>query len=212
MAYSFTEPDVLNTLRGVTDYPVYQFIEIHTTNSDSDPVSLLYTNFDSAVSVVEVAPQYAVSDPDAVWVPDYIHGVSAPARTGDVTQEVQRIEFRQSLDYMFKNEGDDLISGLGYFHNARVVCSGYVFGSANEFITTDPIFRTFGLVKKLSATERDGAVILEASSTFGKLQTVKEMVTTPDSINKFLDYNDIKDTSFDNAGTKHDRSALEWGT
>ena len=212
MAYSFTEPDVLNTLRGVTDYPVYQFVEIHTRDSNSQDKPLLFTNFDSAVGIDEVAPQYAVADSNAAWIPDFIHGVSAPARTGDVTQEVQRIEFRQSLDYMFTNEGDDLISGLGYFHNARIVCSGYVFGSTNTFITNDPIFRTFGLVKKLNATERDGAVILEASSTFGKLQTVKEMVTTPDSINKFLDHDEAKDTSFDNAGTKHDRSALEWGT
>ena len=212
MAYSFTEPDVLNTLRGVTDYPVYQFVEIHTVDAYSQPKSLLFTNFDSPVDITKVVPQYPVSGPLTSWTPDYIHGVSAPARTGDVTQEVQRIEFRQSLDYMFTNDGEDLISNLGYFHNAKIVCSGYVFGSSNAFITADPVFRTFGLVKKLNATERDGAVILEASSTFGKLQTVKEMVTTPDSLNKFLSYDEARDSSFDNAGTKHDRSALEWGT
>lgn len=210
MAYSFTDQDVLDTLRGVSEYPVYQFVEIHNPMK-----SFLFSNFDAQVSTSVVPSQYTTANGEALWFPDFIHGVSAPARTGDITQEVQRIEFRQALDYMFEPQDgdleDDLISGLGYFHNAKIVCSGYVYGS-NGFITSDPIYRTFGLVKKLSATERDGAVVLEATSTFGKLQTVKEMVTTPDSLNKYLNYGESKDTSFDNAGTKHDRSALEWGT
>ena len=208
MAHVFSDK-VIDTLRGKNDNPIYHFLEIITIDK-----SFLFTTFDGEVTDAEVPAQHLDSVSGSYWLSSYITGVSAPARTGDITQEVQRFEFKQALDFAFNNAGDDLISSLGYFHNARTICSAYIHDGANWVI--DPISRTYGLVKKLNATEREGLVVLETTSTFGKLQTVKEMVTTPDSLNKYIEFIDIqtmgKDSSFNNAGSKHDRSALEWGT
>jgi hypothetical protein len=214
MAYAFTDPEVIKALRGVVAHPTYQFVEVKTKVVDSATGQVadrlyLFTNFTSAVSTLEV-PSQLDSSVDSEWIPEYIDGVSAPARTGEVTQEVQRVEFKQALNYQFSDAGEDILTALGLFHNAEVICSAYV-NANGSWKTTDPIYRTYGLVKSMAREVDSGGVIMETTSSFGKLQNVKELSTSPESLNKFID-NPIRDTSFDDAGKKHDREALEWGT
>jgi len=208
MAYAFTETDVIDSLRGNVAHPIYQFVEIRTNDGAK---SFFLNNFTDTVPLSEVAPVLEAGG-ETLWFPDYLDGISAPSRTGEVSQEVQRIQLKQALDYQFIDSSEDVLTGLGYFHNAEVVCTAYVFSlNSQNWMTADPVFRTYGLVKSASRTTSDGGVTLETTSSFGKLNNVKELVTTPASLNKYV-AGDVKDTSFDNAGTKHDRQALEWGT
>jgi len=214
MAYAFTDVEVMRFLREEVAHPVYQFVEIKLAVPNSGGITdFCFTNFTAELSAKrEVDPIIATGA--RVWYNQYLEGVSAPARSGEVTQEVQRFQFKQALDYAFSDADDDLLTALGFFHNAEVVCSAYVFvaNDADPWKTDDPLYRTYGLVKSASRDLPTGDIVLETTSSFGKLQNIKEMRTTPASLNKYVGTSNTFDTSFDKAGTKHDREALEWGT
>jgi len=214
MAYAFTDPDVIKALRGDVYYPTYQFVEVKTKVIDSTtgaliPQLYLFSTFTDEVSAVVVPSQLEPSS-SATWTPEYLEGVSAPARTGEVTQEVQKIEFKQSLNYQFSDSSDDILTAMGLFHNAEVICSAYL-NVNGSWKVADPIYRTYGLVKSISRDVESNGVVMETTSSFGKIQNVKELSTNPESLNKFV-VSATRDTSFDKAGKKHDREALEWGT
>jgi hypothetical protein len=208
MAHAFTQPDVIDSLRGNVAHPTYQFVELQTQEGYK---SFFLTNFTDTVPIADVPTVLNDQSGKTVWSPDYLDGVSAPARTGEVSQEVQRIQFKQALDYQFTDASEDLVTALGAFHNGKVVVTAYVFSlTTNEFLHTDPVYRTYGLIKSVSRSTDDGGVVIETTSSFGKLNNVKELVTTPASLHKYTF--GWPDPTFDNAGTKHDRQALEWGT
>ena len=144
MAYAFTDTDVMDVLRGTVAHPVYQFVEIKLAVPNSNNITdFLFTNFTSEIPESTVPAIVATSG--TTWFNQYLDGVSAPSRSGEVTQEVQRFQFKQALDYAFSDADEDLLTALGFFHNAEVVCSAYVF--VNKILDIIHIFEKRCLVK-----------------------------------------------------------------
>ena len=211
MAFLFQNPFILATLRGNESYPIYNFVEIHVSGLDTGAFAggVFLTDFESDI---DPASPIAVEDKDGVkrnWYSDLLSGVSPPAKTGNVTQEIQRLEIAQGLDYQFADAFDDVITAMGNsYHNAPIRVSSYLqHPETFQMITDEPIMRSNGIIKSLSRSVKDSKITVEFSNSFGKLDGLKELRTNRGS----LDRRDSNDTCFDKSGEEIDAQLLKWG-
>ena len=248
MAFLFTEPDILNTIRGNASYPVYNFVEIHIS-SDMFPNGLFLTDFESditgsinsytiwdvdttkwydpsdesiwdvneenGVSVAEIEVPDKYNTPQT-WYSDLLGGISTPARTGNITQEIQRLKIAQGLSGRWLNASEDILTGLGAnFHNCEIVVSSYMYGSGNNLILNEPMFRSNGIIKSVSRDVKSTNTVIEFSNSFGKLDGLKELRTTPGSLYRRTPsvggVRDVDDGAFDSASLNVDAHLLNWG-
>lgn len=202
MAFLFTDTDVIDTLRGDFSHPIYNFVEIGIVSSVY-PSGIYLTSFHSDTDAV-----LSKSGATVTWDSNFLGNITPPARTGNVTQEIQKLELKQGLNGQYSGAGDDLLTALGAnFHNAPITISSILFKPNGTFATSEPITRTNGLIKSVSRSVKDNTVVLEFSNSFGKLDGLNELRTTPGS----LERRSPTDTSFDKAGTSIDRVMLKWG-
>ena len=202
MAFLYTDPKILATLRGDESHPIFTFVEIYYKSSTE---GLFITT--APYDVDDVAD---INGSWQTWDSSLLKGVSTPARTGNVTQEIQRVELVNPLDYQFATASNDLGAELDKYtiHNKRVVISSYLFDSDTfQFITSEPIVRSDGIIKSRSEDTREGTIILEVSNSFGKLDGLKELRTNPSSLKR----RSPDDTCFDKAGKSIDRISVQWG-
>lgn len=211
MAFLFQNQYILENLRGDANYPVYNFVEIHVNGLAGGAFAdgIFLTDFES--DVTPTSP-IAVEDKDGVlrtWYADLLGGVTAPARTGNVTQEIQRLEIMQGLDYQFADAYDDVLTAMGSnYHNAAIRVSSYMQSPEDfQLITAEPILRSNGVIKSISRSVKDNKIVVEFSNSFGKLDGLKELRTNPGS----LDRRDPTDTCFDKSGAEIDAQMLKWG-
>jgi hypothetical protein len=213
MAFLFTNTDILDTLRGDAAHPIYNFVEIHVTGLGNWSNGIFLTDF---VCNVEPGDGYQVADKDGVyrtWYSDLLKGVSTPARTGNVTQEIQRLQIAQGLSYQFADASEDILTALGAeYHNAPIRVSAYMQDPNNQdFITSEPILRSNGIIKALSRNVKENTIDIEFSNSFGKLDGLKELRTTPGSLYRRTPVGADNDTSFDKANIDIDGNILKWG-
>ena len=216
MAFLFTNKEIIDTLRGDAHRPIYNFVDIDVT-SDTYPDGLFLTDFDTDVMLRSngiLEPDYpeSSSSVERIYRSNYLGAINPPARTGNVTQEIQRLQLIQGLDAGFSNASADILTALGEdFHNAKVRIVSYLFDSAGEFVQDEPIMATNGIIKSLSRDVKNNAVIVEFSNSFGKLDGLKELRTTPGSLYRRTLDGQLNDTSFDKANVDIDGNILKWG-
>jgi hypothetical protein len=204
MAFLFNDPDVIATLRGDDHHPIYNFVEIGVV-STAYPSGIYLTSFESDVSGTTLPDKN--SGTSHTWDSRFLGNIAPPARTGNVTQEIQKLELNQGLG-SFTEAYADLLTAMGAnFHNAPIVITSLLLKPNGTFATSEPITRTNGIIKSLSRNVKDNTVVVEFSNSFGKLDGLNELRTTPGS----LDRRSSSDTSFDKAGTSIDRVMLKWG-
>jgi hypothetical protein len=168
---------------------------------------------DIGLTEIGFPPLYFTSYPEDIifnghwYLNAVLKGTDTPARTGNVTQEVQTIIFAQGLSARFADSADDLILTLGnQFHNAPVIINYHIQTDAAGLIT-EPIMRSEGLLKSAQRSVKEGEVRLEVSNAFGKLDGLNELRTTRGSLQR----RNKADTSFDRADIKTDNVILDWG-
>ena len=209
MAALFTNPHILANLRREANNPIYTFVEIGVS-SDVFPDGIYLTSFpeDILPTGLITVPRKDGSFPR--WTSDLLEGVSAPSRTGGITQEIQKLEIAQGLSYQYSDAYKDILTALGgSYHNAPVRVSIYVQDpNTQQMILNEPISRSNGIIKSVSRSIRSESIIIEFSNSFGKLDGLNELRTTSGSIHR----RDKADTCFEKAAKVADRVALEWGT
>jgi len=208
MAFLFKNPIVLQTLKGEASYPIYNFLEIRIA-SPLWPEGVYLTDFTSKIEKADGLLSSSGTPQD--WHPHLLGSITTPARTGNITQEIQKVELKQGLGYQYTNFGGlaDIVAAMGdSYHNADTSISSYIYDHRTaKFIVDEPIMRTNGLIKSVSRNIRDESVVIEISNSFGKLDGLNELRTTPGS----LERRNKEDTSFAKAGTSIDRVMLKWG-
>jgi len=205
MAFLFQDQEIIDTLRGDAHRPIYNFVAIYVT-SDVYPNGLFLTDFDNDVIVDDIDGN------SQSWISGYLGAINPPARTGNVTQEIQRLQIIQGLDAGFSNASEDIITALGEdFHNAKLKVVSYLFGSNGQLKTNEPIMATNGLIKSVSRDVKNSALVVEFSNSFGKLDGLQELRTTPGSLKRRTLTGETPDTSFDKANIDIDGNILKWG-
>lgn len=132
--------------------------------------------------------------------------VTAPPRTGKVTQEVQRIAITETLAD-FTNI--DFISRMGdSYHGAKVVIRTIIENISGDIHSRNTLHRSEGIVKHVSRDVGKDMVILEVTNSYGKLDALRELRTTSGSLTRYSS----TDTSFDEAAAVDNNVILEWGT
>jgi hypothetical protein len=142
---------------------------------------------------------------NVTYQPDLLGGLETPPKTGNVSQEIQRIVISQALG-LYEDPAEFIIRLGNKFHNAKVRARILVeyFG---ELQWDSPAYTGDGLIKSVSRETNSQNVIVEVTNSFGKLETVKSLRTTSGSIKRFK----IGDTSFDKASIDVTQRMLEWG-
>jgi hypothetical protein len=209
MAFLYTNQEVLDYLRGDNeDADLYWFIEIYTgVSGNSDYNDIYLTSYPEDITVSD---NLASSKNVAVlWESNLLGGVSTPSRTGNVSQEIQRLSIAQGLDSAYGNAQDDLLRRIGpAFHNAEIVMSLLLQPYGSSIITSEPIIRTDGIIKSVTRdTSSEDEVVIDFSNSFGKLDSINELRTSPGSIKR---RNEL-DTCFDKAAKSLKRTTYDWG-
>ena len=150
-----------------------------------------------------------------LYVADQIKGITTPPKTGQIAQEVQRMVFAQGLSWgiwdgnNFPDAAGDIIKLFGNnFHAAKIVTESYVQPANGSLIETAPVIRAEGIIKSISRNAEADEVIVDYTNAFGKLDTLRELRTTPGSLRR----RDTEDTTFDSAHKNVSKNLLEWGT
>ena len=185
-----------------TEFSLYTFIEINLTEVGFS--SLYFTDYPT---------DYELNG--NTYVADQISGVTTPPKTGQIAQEVQRLVFAQGLSWgvwegnQFPDASGDIIKLFGNnFHAADIITEMYVKPADAALITTEPVIRAEGIIKSLSRNAESDEVIVEYTNAFGKLDTLREMRTTPGSLRRY----NVEDTTFDSAHKTVSKNVIEWGT
>jgi hypothetical protein len=202
MAFLFTDKEIIDTLRGDDFRPIYNFVSIFTPANEHPYKAFHFTDFDCDVTVKDI------SGVERDYLANYLGPIAPPARTGNVTQEIQRLQLKQGLNAGYSNASEDILTMLGKnFHNAKLRIVSYLLGSNGQLKTQEPIMANNGLIKSISRDIKNEALTIEFSNSFGKLDGLKELRTTPGSLKRR--YPD--DTSFDKANLDIEGHILKWG-
>jgi len=139
---------------------------------------------------------------------ELIEGVEPPSKTGNVTQEVQRISIAQPLGR--ETDPAEFINRLGNkFHAALIICRTFVeVNGVLDTSTYAPITAAEGIIKSASRKLQSNNVVVEFTNSYGKLDMVKSLRTSAGSVQRF----DKEDTCFDRASLDVAQRVLEWGT
>ena len=211
MAFLFTNTDIIDTLRGDASHPIYNFVEIHTEGPAGSPWvnGIFLTDFTEDVTPGNTNSVMDKYDVSRTWYSDLLGGVTTPARTGTISQEIQRLSIAQGLDYQFSDASDDMLTALGEkYHNAEIRVSAYLQDpNTFTFITSEPILRSNGVIKGISREVKENKLVIEFSNSFGKLDGLKELRTTPGSLKRRVS----TETSFDKANIDISGNVLKWG-
>ena len=186
-------------------FQLYNFVEIILTEPGFDSLYLTdyYATIDSS------HPNY-VDLGSHDWISGSLEAITPPPKTGEVSQEVQRIAIAQGLGrYYNTNHANDYLSLLGnQYHGAPCNLWGYVFDSTNNLlIVSDPFYHSAGTLKSVSRSMDDSQVIIEMNNAFGKMDIVRDLRTSTGSIIRRAE----EDTCFDRAYKNMSRETLNWG-
>ena len=192
------------------DLPVYNFVDIYLdgpqTLSNSGDLSFFADIHicDWIRQIVDDSAEEHVST-TVSYTSDLLKGIEAPARTGNVTQEVQKLVIAQTLGLW--DDPAEFVNRLGNkFHGATIVVRNLL--EINDAIAWDqPLNRSEGIIKGISRSLSSDDVTIEFTNTYGKLDTIKEFSTNIGSIKKFKE----GDTSFDRASVDANNKITNWG-
>jgi len=210
MAHYFADDRVVKGLSGQYPFSTYLFVDIMVYNPE------LTVNPDGCIYITTwphdiTTPNASGDQPSTIYEPDLLDTVSPPARTGLVTQEIQRFQIAQGLSANWVNAGFDFIRLLGAdYHNSTIYFRAIMVphdGLDETLIMDEPIIRTEGLLKGITRSVKDNTVTVEFSNSFGKLNQLNELRTTPGSLKR----RDKEDTSFDRAHLDVNKKVLDWG-
>lgn len=190
---TYTDPRIFAALTD-GEYFLYHFIDINLTEPGFPPIYL--TTYPSDITVW--GHYYSAS---------VVGGVERPPKSGSLTQEVQKITVNQALSDGFTDSALDIIRLLGNnYHNAPVSITTLM--QIGDELILEAVVKSDGIFKNAQRSAKDGVVVMEFSNAFGKLDTVKELNTTPGSLAR----RDRGDTSFSRASIKVTKRTLDWGT
>ena len=197
MAHNFTDLDIYAALAGNKDFTMYVFIDIMVKT----PIYL--TTFPSDVTIANASTGAA-----SLYYSQWIQGVNPPARTGNVSQEIQRFTVAQGLGANFGDASLDFIRLLGDdFHNSMCYVRTLISTDEKGLIVNSPISRTEGLLKGITRSVNSNNVTIEFSNSFGKLNQVNELRTTSGSIKR----RNSEDTCFDRCHIETEKHLVDWG-
>jgi len=200
--FEYTDPDILAGLQGGHDYVLHQFVEIKV----EDSVYLTSYMIDVVPSEISIANEAGIP---VTWISGLLTGVSTPAKSGNITQEIQTLSVGNAIGAQYGSASEDFLRRLGEnFHGARLIFSAYMQPIDGSIITSQPLVRNTGIIKGLQRSIQTDEVAITFSNSFGKLDGINELRTTPGSIKR----RNKEDTSFDKAFKGLKRVTLKWGT
>jgi len=200
--YTYTDPDIITGLQGGHNYVLHQFVEIQVET----PIYLTSYMVDVEPADISIANEAGTP---VTWVSGLLSGVSTPAKSGNITQEVQTLSIGQGIGSQYGGASTDFLRLMGDgFHGARIIFSAYLQPVDGSVVTSEPLVRNSGIVKGLQRNVLQDEINLTFSNSFGKLDGLNELRTTPGSLKR----RNKDDTSFDRAFKGLKRVTLNWGT
>ena len=191
---TYTDPAILPGLRD-GDVSLFTFVRIALAEIGFN--DLLVTDYPSDVNYGGLT-----------YKAELLAGVERAPRTGNLTQEVQRILIGQGLSSFFADSIDDVIRKMGNkWHNTPVTVD-ILMETDSGLITSEPVIRNEGILKSMARSGRDNQVVIEFSNAFGRIDLLKELRTSTGSLARY----NKEDTSFDRASEESTQRLLEWGT
>lgn len=167
-------------------------------------IELLEEGFES-LRFTDYASNYYIDF--ELYIASVFKEVEIAPRTGQLGQEVQKLQLAQGLSSRFEDTEFDIIKRLGNkFHNAPVTLTTYM-QVGDELLIDEPVFRSEGLVKSIARSVENNEVIIEFTNAFGRLDFTRDLRTSTGSLQRF----DPSDTSFDRATDEVSNRVLEWG-
>ena len=191
---TYTDPAILSGLR---DGNVSLFTFVRIALAEIGFNDLLVTDYPSDVNYGGLT-----------YKAELLAGVERAPRTGNLTQEVQRILIGQGLSSFFADSIDDVIRKMGNkWHNTPVTVD-ILMETDSGLITSEPVIRNEGILKSMARSGSDNQVVIEFSNAFGRIDLLKELRTSTGSLARY----NKEDTSFDRASEESTQRLLEWGT
>jgi len=199
MAVNFSAT-VFEQLSG-KDFTAYNFIDIFL---DGPPPSVPPSYF-SDIHLSDYLEVIEHPVDGYIYEPELIKSLDPPAKTGTITQEIQRILISQPLGR--EDDSAEFINRLGNkYYAARMNIRTYLEIN-NQIYFDEPVNASEGMLKSVSRNLSSNDVVLEFTNSYGKLDMVRALQTTEGSIKRFK----ADDTSFDKASTSISQRVLEWG-
>ena len=191
---TYTDPAILSGLR---DGNVSLFTFVRIALAEIGFNDLLVTDYPSDVNYGGLT-----------YKAELLAGVERAPRTGNLTQEVQRILIGQGVSSFFADSIDDVIRKMGNkWHNTPVTVD-ILMETDSGLITSEPVIRNEGILKSMARSGSDNQVVIEFSNAFGRIDLLKELRTSTGSLARY----NKEDTSFDRASEESTQRLLEWGT
>lgn len=217
MAIEFTD-EVADLLQASANdsLPIFNFIDIYL-DGPQDLSTVNDSTFFPDIHIcdwIEDAIDDVESSPSIYYYADLLKGVEKPPKTGNVSQEIQRVVISQALGLW--DDPAEFVTRMGdRFHTAEIrvrSCldmSGYsgVWAETNPINFQDPVYTGSGLVKSVSRSNNDQDVVVEFTNSYGKLDITRTLRTTRGSLQK----RNKLDTSFDKAAINLITRTLNWG-
>jgi len=199
MAHEFIDQIIYDCLNGSKTFTTYLFVDIMSET----PIYI--TSYPEEIEIVQAEDLLT----PVTYSPEFLEGVSPPSRTGTVSQEIQRFKVAQGLGFAFGDAPVDFVRLLGPdYHNSMIYFRALIIPEGEVALIVDsPIIRTEGLLKGLTRSVQDSTVTVEFSNSYGKLNQLNELRTTPGSLKR----RDSDDTTFDRAHVEVSKKMLDWG-
>lgn len=196
MAFRYSDPYILQALKS-GDIHTYNFVEIGLTEEGFNPIHI--TDYPEDITLSGITYNSAL-----------LKSVAPPPKSGELSQEIQRIEISNVMSELYGNRSSDLIIALGNkWHGAPCIVKTYVWNQdTNQIIEDDPLNISRGILKTAVRGASDDTVVLDIIGTFSQLGLIQELRTSPGSLRA----RNKEDTSFDRAGNELKDITLEWGT
>ena len=137
---------------------------------------------------------------------ELLKAMEPPAKTGNVTQEVQRLLISQPLGRE-EDPAEFVIRVGNRFHNALITVRS-IIEIEDELYFTQPVEYGEGLIKSVARNNSNAEVVIEFTNSYGKLSNVKALRTTQGSVKRFKP----TDTCFNKASIDIGARIIEWGT
>jgi hypothetical protein len=222
MAFQYST-EVFDALNG-DNISVYNFIDIWLDGPIYQDHPLTYFPDIHLCDWIRYIPNVytpgrdGVSEATVNYEPELFKGMEPPPKTGNVSQEIQRIIISQPLGR--EEDPAEFVVRLGNrYHGATIRIRSFV-ELENELLVDSingnptpgdrktPVVFSDGIIKSISRSHANSEMIIEFTNSYGKLDSIKSLRTTEGSIKKF----DVSDTSFNAASIDITQRLIEWGT
>ena len=186
------------------ELPGFNFIDIFLDGPQT-PSNQSDTYFFADIHLCDWIRNITNPNTSILYQPELLKGVESPPKTGNVSQEIQRIAIAQALG-LWDDPAEFIVRMGNKFHGARIVVSTYI--EIDDAIEWDePINTSEGIVKGISRNLSSQDVVVEFTNTYGKLDMIKSLRTNQGSIQRL----NKGDTSFDKASVDIGQRTIEWG-